>query len=81
MSATRYKRSHADIFMCIEMGRERNLGIKKTPGIPFLDFEFKINQNDEVLNKQGIYTTLAVQCTVLSTLTYSTPPIVLIYLI
>ena len=34
MSATCYKRPHVDIFICIEMGRERNQGIiKKTPGI------------------------------------------------
>ena len=33
MSATRYKKTHVDILMCIEMTRERNLGIKKTPGI------------------------------------------------
>ena len=32
MSATRYKRPHVDIFICIEMGRERNQGIiKKHP--------------------------------------------------
>ena len=29
MSATRYKRPHVDIFICIEMGRERNQGIIK----------------------------------------------------
>ena len=29
MSATYYKRPHVDIFFCIEMGRERNQGIKK----------------------------------------------------
>ena len=33
MSATRYKKTHVDILICIEMTRERNLGIKKTPGI------------------------------------------------
>ena len=34
MSATRYKRPHVDIFICIEMVRERNQGIiliKKHP--------------------------------------------------
>ena len=29
MSATRYKRPHVDIFICIEMRRERNQGIIK----------------------------------------------------
>ena len=29
MSATRYKKPHVDILICIEMTRERNLGIKK----------------------------------------------------
>ena len=29
MSATRYKRPHGDIFICIEMARERNQVIKK----------------------------------------------------
>ena len=29
MSATRYKRPHVDIFICIEMARERNRIIKK----------------------------------------------------
>ena len=35
MSATYtyYKRPHVDIFIYIEMGRERNQGIKKTPSI------------------------------------------------
>ena len=33
MSATRYKKTHVDILICVEMARERNLGIKKTPGI------------------------------------------------
>jgi len=32
MSATRYKKPHVDILICIEMTRERNQGIKKTPG-------------------------------------------------
>ena len=30
MSATHYKRPHVDIFICIEMARERNRGTKKT---------------------------------------------------
>lgn len=29
MSATRYKRMHVDIFICIEMARERNSIMKK----------------------------------------------------
>jgi len=29
MSATHYKKLHVDIFICIEMGRERNRVIKK----------------------------------------------------
>ena len=33
MSATRYKKQHVDILICIEMTREKNLGIKKTPDI------------------------------------------------
>ena len=34
MSTTRYKRPHVDIFICIEMTRERNGGTKnKRPGI------------------------------------------------
>ena len=33
MSATRYKQLHVDILICIEMTRERHLGIKKPPGI------------------------------------------------
>ena len=33
MSATRYKRPHVDIFISLEMARERNRVIKKTPGI------------------------------------------------
>ena len=31
MSATRYKRPNVDIFICIEMARERNQGTKKKP--------------------------------------------------
>ena len=41
MSATPYKRPNVDIFICIEMARERNrIMKKKTPGIligPLLD--------------------------------------------
>ena len=37
MPTTSYKRPHVDIFICIEMARERNRIIKKkTPGIVVL---------------------------------------------
>ena len=42
MSATRYKKPHVDILICIEMTRERNLGIKKKH--PVL-YERKNNNN------------------------------------
>ena len=41
MSATRYKKPHVDILICIEMTRERNLGIKKnTRYVVEIDFEY-----------------------------------------
>ena len=43
MSATRYKRPDVDIFICIELGRERNLSIKKTPGT--LNFPSKMSSS------------------------------------
>ena len=39
MSATRYKRPHVDIFICIEMGRERNQGIIKKHPVYLSKFE------------------------------------------
>ena len=48
MSATHYKKPHVDIFICIEMARERKAGHqKKTPGIwvgiSRLDFEMHVD--------------------------------------
>ena len=52
MSATRYKRPHVEIFICIEMARERNQGTKKkqkktkkkkTPGIYELHVTLNLN--------------------------------------
>ena len=49
MSATRYKKPHVDILICIEMTRERNLGIKKTPGI-FLSHAFYVLLFEKIMN-------------------------------
>ena len=37
MSATHYKRPHVDIFICIEMPREKNRVIKKTHPVYYVD--------------------------------------------
>ena len=46
MSATRYKKTHVDILICIEMTRERNQGIQKHP-VYMLKFQPPM-LNDEV---------------------------------
>ena len=43
MSATHYKRPHVDIFICIEMPREKNLVIKKTHPVYYIDLFINFN--------------------------------------
>ena len=63
MSATRYKKPHVDILICIEMTRERNLGIKKNTryndiqpciSYPFLNLLFEIFTSLGTHNKEPI---------------------------
>ena len=56
MSATRYKKPHVDILICIEMTRERNLGIKKHPVLTFfllLKIEFSSGINPVIFGSGG----------------------------
>ena len=56
MSATCYKRPHVDIFICIEMGRERNLGIKKEHPVVslFTMFQSGLNLTHFIANYKEI---------------------------
>ena len=46
MSATRYKKTHVDILICIEMTRERNLGIKRKHPVFLTHYLFDERNNE-----------------------------------
>ena len=58
MSATRYKRMHVDIFICIEMPRERNSIMKKnTPST----LKIRNKNTKPAYNENGLYVTMSME--------------------